>query len=136
MNQPETDTLKTTETLKVLYDGDCPMCRKEIEHIQGLAEKNSQSNLCFIDISCDTPETTPYAEDKKKLLARFHVEKIDGSRLDGAKAFVAMWERLPGWRWLAKFSKIPGMLILMELAYRIFLRIRPAIQWLIRRWIK
>lgn len=136
MNQSHSQTkgINKSETLKVLYDGACPMCRTEIAHAQGLANKTPTSGLLFVDISSNDSESACYQNDKEHLLARFHVERMDGSKMDGAEAFVAMWERLPGWRWLAKFSKIPGMLFLMELAYRGFLKIRPSIQSAVR-WL-
>lgn len=137
MNQIHTPTenFDKSETLKVLYDGACPMCRAEIAHVKGLANKTPTSGLLFIDISSNDSQLACYQEDKEQLLARFHVERMDGSRVDGAKAFIAMWERLSGWRWLARFSKIPGMLCLMELAYRGFLKVRPSIQSIVR-WLK
>ena len=73
------------------------------------------------------------ATERAALLARFHVQRADGSRLDGAAAFVAMWRRLPGWRWLAKLARLPGVLTLLEFAYRGFLLVRPLMQRLARR---
>lgn len=122
-----------SETLTVLYDGACPLCQREIAHVQKLAQRRADSALCFVDISREAIGDQSIAADRAKLLARFHVQRPDGSRLDGAKAFVAMWDRLPGWRWLAKLSRIPGMLVLMELAYRGFLRVRPMLQAILRR---
>ncbi len=121
------------ENLTVLYDGGCPLCRREIAHVKGLAQRKTDSHLCFLDISSSEADTT-FSADRSTLLARFHVQRADGSRLDGAKAFVAMWSRLPGWRWLARLSRLPGMLVLMELAYRVFLHLRPMLQVLVRRW--
>lgn len=121
------------ETLTVLYDGACPLCQREIAHVKGLAERGGGSALCFVDISQGAKEAEGFADDRARLLARFHVQRADGSRLDGAAAFVAMWDRLPGWRWLAKLARLPGMLSLLELAYRGFLKLRPALQRLARR---
>lgn len=127
---------KTTpsEQLTVLYDGGCPLCRREIAHVEGLAKRQSNNSLCFVDISdgADDATATAFAADRSKLLARFHVQRADGSRLDGAAAFVAMWSRLPGWRWLARLARLPGMLWLLELAYRSFLKLRPSLQLLVR----
>ena len=122
------------ETLTVLYDGECPLCRREIAHVKGLAERRSESALCFIDIASRSDEDPSFSADRTRLLARFHVQRSDGSRLDGAAAFVAMWERLPGWRWLARLARLPGMLMLLEVAYRGFLLVRPRLQTLVRYW--
>ena len=122
------------ETLTILYDGECPLCRREIAHVKGLAERRSDSALCFIDIARGTDEDSSFAADRAKLLARFHVQRSDGSRLDGAAAFVLMWSRLPGWRWLARLARLPGVLALFELAYRGFLLVRPRLQTLARYW--
>lgn len=124
------------ETLTVLYDGSCPLCQREIAHVKGLAQRRSDSSLCFIDISSNADSDNNFAADRAKLLARFHVQCADGSRLDGAQAFVAMWSRLPGWRYLALLARLPGVLVMMELAYRVFLKLRPALQAIVRRWDK
>ena len=126
MNTPE-----PRDTLTVLYDGACPLCRREIAHVQGLAQRQGDGALCFVDISRD--EEIASADERAALLARFHVQQADGSRVSGAAAFVAMWGRLPGWRWLARLARLPGVLALLELAYRGFLHLRPALQALARR---
>lgn len=119
------------KVLTVLYDGGCPLCRREITHVQGLAAQCPNSALCFVDVSA-VQSTVPAAE-QAVLLARFHVQRADGSRLDGAAAFVAMWSRLPGWRWLARLARLPGALPALELAYCAFLRVRPRLQALARQ---
>jgi len=127
------NTSVSPDTLTVLYDGACPLCRREISHVKGLSERRSDSALCFVDISNENADKRSAAE-RETLLARFHVERADGSRLDGAAAFVAMWERLPGWRWLARFAQLPGMLPVFEFGYRGFLHARPYMQGAVRRW--
>ena len=87
-----------SESLTVLFDGACPLCRREIAHVKGLAERQGDSGLCFVDISRETEGDALSDAERAALLARFHVQRADGSRLDGAAAFVAMWRRLPGWR--------------------------------------
>ncbi len=128
MNSPA-----TSDTLTVLYDGACPLCRREIAHVKGLAERQSDSRLCFVDISREAEGDTRPAAERAALLARFHVQHADGSRIDGAAAFVAMWQRLPGWRWLARLAQLPGVLTLLEFAYRGFLVVRPSLQRIAQR---
>lgn len=119
------------EVLTVLYDGGCPLCRREITHVQRLAAKSPDSALCFVDVSDRHSALT--ADQRAALLARFHVKRADGLVLDGAAAFVAMWERLPGWRLLARLARVPGALTALEWAYRGFLRLRPRLQALARK---
>ena len=120
--------------LSGLNDGACPLCRREIAHARGLAEGQGHTALSFIDISAGADGGACFATDRPRLLARFHVQRADGTRLDGAAAFVAMWQRLPGLHWLARLAKLPGVLSLMELAYRGFLHLRPGLKRLARHW--
>ena len=114
----------TDPTLTVLYDGACPLCRREIALYRGLP---AQQPLAFVDVS-DPATPLPQGSTRGQLLARFHVQAADGSLVDGARGFVALWAALPGWRWLARLARVPGVTPLMELSYRAFLHLRPALQ--------
>lgn len=112
--------------LTVLYDGACPLCRREIGFYQRLSPTTP---LCFADVS-DAAQALPPGTTRDQLLARFHVRGPDGRLLSGAAAFLALWAVLPGWRWLARLGRVPGVPWLMERGYRGFLRFRPRLQ----RW--
>ena len=115
--------------LTVLYDGACPLCRREIGIYSGL---QPTAPLCFSDVS-DTAVALPPGTTREQLLARFHVRSSDGALLSGAPAFLAMWAALPGWRWLALAGRVPGAVWTMERSYSLFLRWRPALQrWAVR----
>lgn len=111
--------------LTVLYDGACPLCRREIGVYRSL---RSGRPVCFADVS-DASVTLPAGTTRAQLLARFHVQRDNGELLSGAHAFLA----LPGWRWLALAGRVPGVAWLMERAYRLFLRGRPMLQRLAAR---
>ena len=117
------------ESLTVLFDGACPLCRREVGVYRAL--KPAQP-VAWMDVS---EAATPFApEDRARYLARFHVRRADGSLLSGAAAFIALWRVMPGWRWLARFGALPGITPVLELMYCGFLRIRPGIQRLVRAW--
>jgi 3-demethoxyubiquinol 3-hydroxylase len=118
----------TCDALTVLYDGACPLCRREVGVYQGLTPLQP---VQFRDVS-DAQSALPAGGDRAHYLARFHVQRADGEVLSGAAAFVALWAALPGWRWLARIGALPGMTALMEVAYRGFLRVRPAMQRIAR----
>jgi predicted DCC family thiol-disulfide oxidoreductase YuxK len=119
--------------LTVLYDGGCPLCRREIAVYRGLQPLRSDAPVCYVDISdtaCPLPSALPPDTSREQLLKRFHVRGFDGELISGAQAFLALWGALPGWRWLSRIGRVPGATWLMERVYRLFLRWRPALQ----RW--
>jgi 3-demethoxyubiquinol 3-hydroxylase len=118
---------RADDTLTVLYDGACPLCRREIGLYQGLAAAQPACALQFADVS-DAATGLPPGSQRDALLARFHVQHADGRLSSGARAFTALWARLPGWRWLAVLARVPGVTPLMEVSYRGFLRLRPLMQ--------
>ena len=121
-----TEPVNESPALTVLYDGACPLCRREIGIYRGL---RPNTPVCFSDVS-DAAQPLPPGTTREQLLARFHVRSHDGQLLSGAQAFLALWAALPGWRWLALAGRLPGASWAMERIYRFFLRWRPALQ----RW--
>ncbi len=116
--------------LTVLYDGACPLCRREIGVYRGL---KARQPICFADVSGAHAPLPPHTT-RAQLMARFHVLRADRSLLSGAQAFLALWATLPGWRWLARAGRLPGAAWVMERAYVAFLRWRPALQRWAARW--
>ena len=115
------------DSLTVLYDGACPLCRREISVYQNLQPLKTGQSLKFLDVSL--PDSAlPAGGVRSEYLARFHVQRENGQVLSGAAAFAALWATLPGWRWLALLARLPGATPLLELVYRGFLLVRPQMQ--------
>ena len=132
MIEPGDKPVAETLPLTVLYDGACPLCRREIAVYRGLKPLQADSQLRFADVS-DAALPLPPGTTREQLLARFHVRGRDGELRSGAQAFLALWAELPGWRWLARIGRVPGAAWVMERAYRRFLRWRPTLQrWAVR----
>ena len=111
-----TDPALEPPPLTVLYDGACPLCRREIGVYRGL---RPNTPVCFAEVS-DIALPLPSGTTREQLLARFHVRGRDGRLLSGAQAFLALWAVLPGWRWLALAGRLPGAAWTMERLYRFF----------------
>ena len=127
------DTSHCAAALTVLYDGSCPLCRREIAVYRDLQPLLPGSSVCFADVS-DAAVPLPVGTTREQLMARFHVQGPDGQLLSGAQAFLALWAALPGWRWLALTGRLPGATWVMERMYRLFLRWRPMLQRWAARW--
>lgn len=108
--------------LTVWFDGDCPLCRREIGMMRRLDRRGA---IHFVDVAGDE---TSCPIDRNELLARFHAREGDGALLSGAAAFAAMWRAVPILRPLGILARWPPALALLEFAYRGFLRVRPALQ--------
>jgi predicted DCC family thiol-disulfide oxidoreductase YuxK len=113
----------------VFYDGSCPLCTAEIGVYRQCAGADS---VAFVDVSTRDPSTFDPGLDKTSALKRFHVRGGDGALVSGAEAFGHLWLALPAWRWLGRIVLLPGILQATEAVYRVFLVIRPALQWLFR----
>lgn len=129
MNEAAKETVHEAVPLTVLYDGACPLCRREIGVYRGLQPLRADAPVCFANVN-DAALPLPPGTTREQLLARFHVRGRDGALLSGAQAFLALWAALPGWRWLALAGRLPGAAWVMERSYRLFLRWRPMLQ----RW--
>ena len=114
------------------YDGDCPLCRREIALYRGLQANGS---VCYLDVNA-ADLVMPADVPRDALVARFHVQAASGELHSGAPAFFVLWSALPGWRWLAQLGRLPGAVWLTEHLYVRFLGVRPQMQRLFRRWDK
>lgn len=107
----------------VLYDGGCPLCRREIAHYR--RRRNAES-ICWIDASTDMNSLTCLGIDRADAMAIFHVRDVSGYWHTGVNAFVYLWSRLPAYAWLARLVQMLKLTPLLEWGYRHFLKWRSA----------
>lgn len=51
-----------------------------------------------------------------------------GEIKSGAAAFAELWTWLPAFAWAGRLARLPGIVHVLELAYRAFLPVRPRLQ--------
>ena len=107
----------------VYFDGSCPLCSIEIAHYRS---SEGSGDIAFVDVSqADAPMDADL--DREQAMARFHVRLPDGSLQSGAAGFVALWQALPRWRWLARLAGHRRVLPVLEQLYVLFLPWRARI---------
>ncbi|MBV5258822.1 DUF393 domain-containing protein [Synechococcus moorigangaii CMS01] len=114
----------------VFFDGSCPMCRAEIGYY-----RRRGAGAAFHDVHT-SPDGLPEGLSPDAAMARFHVRTPSGEIVSGARAFAELWKVTPGWRWLGRIAAAPPLIWVLELAYRLFLPVRPALQRLWRRFAR
>jgi len=118
--------------MTVFYDGSCPLCSTEIAHYRRM---DMHERLLFRDVSHANVVLEPEL-DRSALMERFHVRRADGQLLSGAAAFVSLWSLLPRWRWVAYAAAAPGAMVLLAMAYGLFLPVRPVISRLLKAFFQ
>lgn len=112
---------RANHALTVYFDGSCPLCNAEIVYYR---KQLGADAICFRDVSKDDLAPEPDLS-KESAMSRLHVRLSDGRLVSGALGFVEIWKTLPRWRRAAWMASLPGVVSMMEVAYRLFLPIRP-----------
>ncbi|MEM9098972.1 MAG: DUF393 domain-containing protein [Pseudomonadota bacterium] len=102
----------------VYFDGGCPVCQREINWYRSW---RGAERIDWVDLTQD--EIDP-SLDRCALMARFTVERGDGSQASGAAGFIAMWRALPASAWFGRLLDNRPATWALERAYRGFLGIR------------
>lgn len=122
------DESRARDVLTVLYDGACPLCRREIAFYR---RQNGANNVKWRDVSENgSGEVTP-GISREDALGRFHVIGPTGEVYTGGRAFAELWAALPGFRLLGRLGRTTPLAWLLDQAYDFFLNVRP---WLQRRF--
>ena len=110
--------------IQVLYDGSCPLCRREISYYQQLTPREP---IIWLNVA-DQLQQLPQQVDRCDAMRRFHLVGAQQQVWQGARAFIRLWQALPGWRWLGYCCAVPPIPTLLELGYRLTLKLRPRLQ--------
>jgi len=100
--------------MKVYYNESCSICRAEIN----LYKKQKIKEIEWVDITNNMAAEKNTSKDDKTLLRRLHVEE-DGQVFGGAKAFLLVWKKMPKYKFLYTFFKLPIIFTLFSFFYEI-----------------
>jgi len=107
--------------VKVLYDGECPLCSREIRFLE--RRDKGRGMVCFEDISDPHFDASVYGLDADQVMARIHAVLPDGRVVEGLEVFRRAYDAV-GLGWLLAPTRMPGLRSPAELAYRMFARNR------------
>ena len=100
--------------MKVYFNDSCKICRSEIN----LYKKEKIEEIDWIDITNNSNAEKETSKNDKELLRRLHVK--NGNRVvEGAEAFLFVWKKIPKYKFLYKFFKLPIIFNFFSLFYEI-----------------
>ena len=100
--------------MKVYFNNSCKICKAEID----LYKKEKIKEIDWIDITNNNLAQRETSKNSKELLRRLHV--IEGEKvIEGAEAFLALWKKMPKYRFLYNFFKLPIIFSLFSFGYEI-----------------
>jgi len=100
--------------VKVYFNNSCNICRTEIN----LYKKQGIKNIEWVDITNNKSAEIETQKNDKDLLRRLHIK--DGEKvIAGAEAFLLVWKKIPKYKFLYTFFKLPIIFTLFSLSYEI-----------------
>jgi|TARA_B100000767_G_C19433236_1_gene396905 predicted DCC family thiol-disulfide oxidoreductase YuxK len=100
--------------MKVYYNKSCNICNAEIN----LYKRQNIEEIEWIDITNNIDAEKETFKKDKDLLRRLHVK--DGDKIiEGAEAFLYVWKKIPKYRFLYIFFKLPVIFTFFKFGYEI-----------------
>ena len=108
------------QQLSVFFDGDCPLCRREIDWLR---RRDVQGRVAFVDIGAPDFEASDYPRTQDELMAEIHGQRADGAWLTGVDLFAELYQ-LTGLPFLSWLFSNRLLYPLLNFSYRLFARNR------------
>ena len=100
--------------MKVYFNNSCKICKTEID----IYKKENIKEINWVDITNNSLAVNETSKTDKELLRRLHVK--DGKDVvGGAKAFLVLWRKMPKYKFLYNFFKLPIIFSLFSLGYEV-----------------
>ena len=100
--------------MKVYFNNSCKICKAEID----LYKKENIQEIDWVDITGNNLAEKETSKNSKELLRRLHVKDGDNV-LQGAEAFLLLWKKLPKYKFLYNFFKLPIIYNLFSFIYEL-----------------
>ena len=111
--------------IKLLYDGDCPLCLREVNFLR--QKDNGQGLVAFADIAADdySPDDNG-GVDFATAMNRIHAVKADGTVIQNVEVFRQVYDVL-GIGWIYAPTRWPVLGPLVDWAYGVWANWRLAV---------
>ena len=122
--------MPSTDQFQVFFDGDCPLCRREIDWLR---KRDRHHQIDFVDIAAPSFVEEQYGRSFETLMAQIHGREPNGRWVIGVEVFRRLYQAA-GFGPLVRLSRLPVVKQFLDLAYRIFARYRTRLTGRCRAW--
>ena len=106
--------------IEVFFDGDCPLCAKEIAMLR---RWDREKRILFTDIAAIDFSSGGPGRSFDQLMASMHGRLPDGTWIDGVEVFRRMYAAV-GFRRLVSVTRFPGIAWTLDRLYAVFAKHR------------
>lgn len=106
--------------IEVFYDGDCPLCQREIAMLRRL---DQQHRICFSNIAANDFDADSVSKTHTDLMAEIHGRLPDGTWVSGVEVFRRLYAAV-GFRRIVSLTRLPVISQTLNFGYRWFARNR------------
>lgn len=106
--------------VEVYYDGDCPLCVREIEMLK---RRDRDGKIRFTNIAAPDFDPAVTGLDVATLMNKIHGRLPNGELIEGVEVFRRLYDAV-GFHKLVNLSRAPGVTHLLDVAYSVFAKNR------------
>lgn len=106
--------------VEVFFDGDCPLCMREIAMLQRL---DALGRIRFTDIAEPGFDPTALGLSWETLMKKIHGRLPTGELVEGVEVFRRLYAAV-GFGRLVRMSRLPGISRALDLSYELFAKNR------------
>lgn len=106
--------------VEVFFDGECPLCAKEIAMLRAL---DRRGHIRFTDIAAADFDPSAIGRSMDELMEEIQGRLPDGRFISGVEVFRRLYSAV-GLSWAVAPTRLPGVSHALDLGYRLFAKNR------------
>jgi predicted DCC family thiol-disulfide oxidoreductase YuxK len=104
----------TDHDIEVFYDGECPLCMREIRLLRQL---DRRERIRLVDIAAKGFDAASVGVSWERLMDRIYGRLPDGTLIEGVEVFRQIYAAV-GFAPLVRLTRLPGISHALDLGYR------------------
>lgn len=106
--------------IEVFFDGDCPLCSREINFLKRL---DKQEKIVFTNIAEKDFEASNYGLTFDDFMAEIRGRLPDGTMISGVEVFRRLYGAV-GLKWTIAITRLPIISSVLDFGYKVFAKNR------------